>query len=143
MAPDADRRPRAPAAVHRRVPRGPGPVRPAATRRRGGAVTPLRSDEGRDIAAGDRGGGFNTDVKVTRAGSTVTVTNAAHNGALAAGGSTSFGFGGTPGTGACQRRAVRRPERRHGPRTYGRTTSSPVRQDGCAGGGGVAQQVSP
>ncbi|MFD5265348.1 cellulase family glycosylhydrolase [Streptomyces sp. NPDC058335] len=35
----------------------------------------------------------------TQTGSTVTATNAAHNGALAAGGSASFGFGGAPGGG--------------------------------------------
>ncbi|HSX98568.1 MAG TPA: cellulose binding domain-containing protein, partial [Streptomyces sp.] len=35
----------------------------------------------------------------TQSGATVTATNAAHNGAVAAGGSTSFGFGGAPGGG--------------------------------------------
>ncbi|WP_128431901.1 cellulase family glycosylhydrolase [Streptomyces cyaneus] len=35
----------------------------------------------------------------TQTGSTVTATNAAHNGAIAAGGSASFGFGGAPGGG--------------------------------------------
>ncbi|MFE2263469.1 cellulase family glycosylhydrolase [Streptomyces griseosporeus] len=37
---------------------------------------------------------------VTQSGQSVTATNAAHNGALSAGGSTSFGFGGAPGGGA-------------------------------------------
>ncbi|MFI6657397.1 cellulase family glycosylhydrolase [Streptomyces sp. NPDC050523] len=36
----------------------------------------------------------------TQTGPTVTATNAAHNGGVAAGGSTSFGFGGAPGGGA-------------------------------------------
>ncbi|MEV5487747.1 cellulase family glycosylhydrolase [Streptomyces bobili] len=36
----------------------------------------------------------------TQTGPTVTATNAAHNGTLAAGGSASFGFGGTPGGGS-------------------------------------------
>ncbi|MFC9286087.1 cellulase family glycosylhydrolase [Streptomyces sp. NPDC057052] len=36
----------------------------------------------------------------TQSGSTVTATNAAHNGALAAGGSASFGFGAAPGGGS-------------------------------------------
>ncbi|MFE7167002.1 cellulase family glycosylhydrolase [Streptomyces sp. NPDC057616] len=36
----------------------------------------------------------------TQTGSTVTATNAAHNGAVAAGGSTNFGFGAAPGGGA-------------------------------------------
>ncbi|MFG2574636.1 cellulase family glycosylhydrolase [Streptomyces sp. NPDC048481] len=35
----------------------------------------------------------------TRSGSTVTAVNAAHNGTVPAGGSTTFGFGGTPGGG--------------------------------------------
>ncbi|GAB7109199.1 cellulase family glycosylhydrolase [Streptomyces phaeofaciens JCM 4814] len=35
----------------------------------------------------------------TQAGGTVTATNASHNGAIAAGGSASFGFGGAPGGG--------------------------------------------
>ncbi|MFF0093049.1 cellulase family glycosylhydrolase [Streptomyces canus] len=35
----------------------------------------------------------------TQTGSTVTATNAAHNGAVAVGGSASFGFGGAPGGG--------------------------------------------
>jgi endoglucanase len=35
----------------------------------------------------------------TQSGSTVTATNAAHNGAVAAGGSATFGFGGAPGGG--------------------------------------------
>lgn len=35
----------------------------------------------------------------TQSGGTVTATNAAHNGAVAAGGSASFGFGGAPGGG--------------------------------------------
>lgn len=35
----------------------------------------------------------------TQTGATVTATNAGHNGAIAAGGSTSFGFGGAPGGG--------------------------------------------
>ncbi|WP_370259723.1 cellulase family glycosylhydrolase [Streptomyces sp. V4I8] len=36
----------------------------------------------------------------TQSGSTVTASNAAHNGAVAVGGSASFGFGGAPGGGA-------------------------------------------
>jgi endoglucanase len=35
----------------------------------------------------------------TQSGSTVTATNASHNGAVAVGGSASFGFGGAPGGG--------------------------------------------
>ena len=35
----------------------------------------------------------------TQSGATVTATNAAHNGALAAGASATLGFGGTPGGG--------------------------------------------
>ncbi|MFD9088096.1 cellulose binding domain-containing protein [Streptomyces prasinus] len=39
----------------------------------------------------------------TQSGATVTAVNAGHNGALTAGGSTSFGFGGTPGGGSVPR----------------------------------------
>ncbi|MFI6491318.1 cellulose binding domain-containing protein [Streptomyces sp. NPDC050564] len=36
----------------------------------------------------------------TQSGTTVTAVNADHNGAIAVGGSASFGFGGAPGGGA-------------------------------------------
>ncbi|MFF4759714.1 cellulose binding domain-containing protein [Streptomyces sp. NPDC001292] len=38
----------------------------------------------------------------TRSGPTVTAVDAAHDGAIAAGGSTGFGFGGAPGAGVCR-----------------------------------------
>ncbi|MGY6020471.1 cellulase family glycosylhydrolase [Streptomyces spinosirectus] len=63
-------------------------------------TTPLTSWKVTWTFDGSQQVGSMWNASYTQSGPTVTATNAAHNGGVAAGGSTSFGFGGAPGGGA-------------------------------------------